>query len=210
MRRLLPTAFLALPLLLFTVQRDAAANPLGTDGFGFRCGGPCLKMFPHIHQHGPLYNYGPYYGYYPFAPYGPWDQYLRYDPNFYGDQNADGGGGNYYGRNPNLPYLGGLGGLGRGLGHGHGHGCSTCGFAHASWLHGGWFRGHTWFHGHGHATSGCSSCGGIAVAAPAVPTGDAVARYAGVGNPGQSAVFYAATPTLDPAVAVRPVSAQVK
>jgi hypothetical protein len=37
-----------------------------------------MKLFPGIHQHGPLVNYGPYQGYYPFEPYGPWTSDLRY------------------------------------------------------------------------------------------------------------------------------------
>lgn len=54
-------------------------------------GGPglCVGLFPHIHQHGPLYNYGPYYGYPPFEPYGPWTAQLRYNPT-YGDPHYGG------------------------------------------------------------------------------------------------------------------------
>ena len=148
-----------------------------------------------MHQHGPLFNYGPYYGYYPFKPYGPWDAYLRYDPFFYGDPYANwhkreqqGDTGNMYGRNQNLPEKGWLKGHGgHGLGvhgfgaHGFGftHGCLTCGFWHASWLHGGWFKGHAWLTPHwpGLFHKSCSSCGGVAVATPIKPTGDATARF---------------------------------
>jgi hypothetical protein len=42
--------------------------------FGF-----CFRLFPGLHQHGPLVNYGPYSGYYPFEPYGPWTSDLRYN-----------------------------------------------------------------------------------------------------------------------------------
>jgi hypothetical protein len=207
MRRLSLTAFLAVPLLL--VSSDTLlAHPPGTANFG--CAGHCLKMFPFIHQHGPLFNYGPYYGYYPFAPYGPWDAYLRYDPYWAGA--GAGGGGDMYGLNPRLR------GLGAAL-HGHGLGCGLCGlfhghghghcFHHASWLHGGWFRGHKWLdggHGCGHSRGhGCKSCGGVAVVEPA-PTPDPVVRYSGVGNPAQSAVFYAATPTLDPVLDLVPTA----
>ena len=208
MRRLLLTAILAVPLLLIDSERADANPPPGIANFG--CAGYCFKLFPHIHQHGPLYNYGPYYGYYPFAPYGPWDAYLRYDPNFYGDAGAGHGGAygpNTYGINPRLfPHL-------QALAHHdwHSHG----GFFHASWLQGGWFRGHKWLDGgHGchakcgdsatcHAqcdrSEGCTSCGGVAVA-PAVNAGrDPVAKYSGFGTPSQSSVFYAATPTLNPA-----------
>jgi hypothetical protein len=45
--------------------------PYGFMGFG-------LRMYPGIHQHGPLVNYGPYTGYYPFEPYGPWTENLQY------------------------------------------------------------------------------------------------------------------------------------
>ena len=201
MRRLSIAALVAVPLLFFTGPGHVTANPPGTANFG--CGGACLKLFPHIHQHGPLFNYGPYYGYYPFKPYGPWDEYLRYDPNFYGDAGA--GAGNMYGRNPLLP---GLGSILGGAGGWFKHGCVSCGgFWHASWLHGGWFRGHTWLTGsHGGHKSGCSSCGGVATAAPVAPTGDATARYAGVGTPTQSAVFYSATPTLDPTLELVPTA----
>jgi hypothetical protein len=49
-------------------------------------GGPglCAGLFPHLHQHGPLYNYGPYYGYPPFEPYGPWTAQLQYNPPLQG------------------------------------------------------------------------------------------------------------------------------
>jgi hypothetical protein len=200
MRRISMTALLAVPLLLFTGSAPVSANPIGLENFG--CAGYCFKMFPHMHQHGPLFNYGPYYGYYPFKPYGPWDAYLRYDPFFYGDPYANwgagqqGGNGNYYGLNPNLNGLGGKVGSG---------------FWHASWLHGGWFHGHAWLtapHMHGKAMfhKSCKSCGGVATAAPLVPTGNVTVRYSGFGTPEQSAVFYSATPTLDPTLALLPVS----
>jgi hypothetical protein len=194
MRRLSAAALLAVPLLL-VAPRPAGANP-PYQGFG--CGDYCLGMFKKLHQHGPLFNYGPYYGYYPFAPYGPWDAYLRYDPN-----HPAAFGGNQYGLNPRLAgLLAGLHGL-----HGH-KGCGSCGFHHASWLHGGWFKGHSWLHGsshgHGHKSS-CSTCGGVASATPQAPTGDAFARYSGFGAPAQSAVFYSATPGLNPTLDLVPV-----
>ena len=195
MRRLSIAALMAAPLLLFAAPGGAVANPVGTANFG--CGGYCFKLFPHMHQHGPLFNYGPYYGYYPFAPYGPWDAYLRYDPNFYG-----------------YSYKG----------HGHCHSCSSGGFLHASWLQGGWFRGHTWFtgchscgHKSGAGASGacsscntCSSCGGVSTAKPVAHSGDATFRYNGVGSPAQSALFYSATPTLDPALELIPTGGRTK
>jgi hypothetical protein len=188
-------AALAVPILLAVPLSSASANPPVAKNFG--CGGYCFKLFPHLHQHGPLFNYGPYYGYYPFAPYGPWDQYLRYDPNFYGDAGAQAGG-NYFGKNPYLFTGNGLGGRG-----GHG-GCSSCGFWHASWTFGGWFRGHQWLQG----GFGCKSCGGSAAPATSECNGctapahaahaDPVARYNGVGNPAQSSGFYAGVPALNP------------
>jgi hypothetical protein len=157
-------------------------------------------MWSKLHQHGPLFNYGPYYGYPPFEPYGPWNSYLQYNPWYYGD--GSGGNGRLFG------------------GHRLGHGCRGCGF-HAHWLKGGWFRGHGclscghgghlggWLRGlgchkcgHGlfkDKDKGCSTCTGSGCAASADPrTTDAGARYAGVGDPADSAVFYAGFPTLDP------------
>lgn len=205
MRRLLSlTAPLA--VLLILPAPYANANPIESRGFG--CGGTCLRMFAGIHQHGPLFNYGPYYGYYPFTPYGPWDPYLRYDPFFYGDPYANwhaqgqGGTGNMYGWAHKHGNGGGLF---------HKQGCASCGFSHASWLNGGWFRGHSWLQGglgHGHK-SGCSSCGGVAVASP-VTQGDPIKRYSGIGDPAQSASFYAATPTLDPTLEIVPTSGLLK
>ena len=104
MKRMFGAALLALPALLAAGQAAQAqgcpaggcVRPAGAAyaaagcGYGlggpitaaggcgyFGCGGPCMRTFPHIGQHGPLYNYGPYYGYYPFAPYGPWDANLN-------------------------------------------------------------------------------------------------------------------------------------
>jgi hypothetical protein len=222
MRRLTLTALLAVPFLLTGNTTPAHANPVESRGFG--CGGYCLSLFRGIHQHGPLFNYGPYYGYYPFKPYGPWDAYLRYDPYFYGDPYRNWGAGqqqpeypdtsNRYGRNPNFPYIRGhVSHLLHPLSWFHKHGCHGCGFLHASWLHGGWFRGHAWLHGgffHKHKHGGCTSCGGVAVAPPLTPTGDAAARCSGFGDPKQAAVFYAQTPTLDPTLELIPTAGQTK
>lgn len=191
-------AALAVPVLLAVPISSASANPPVAANFG--CGGYCFKLFPHLHQHGPLFNYGPYYGYYPFAPYGPWDQYLRYDPNFYGEAGAQGGG-NYYGRNPYLFNGQGHGSKGGFGGHG---GCTSCGFWHASWNLGGWFRGHQWLNGGfgckscggSVAPTGCSGCGSKVAAQPAVV--DPLTRYNGFGSPLQSAGYYAGAPALNP------------
>jgi hypothetical protein len=231
MRRISMTALLAVPLLLFANLDKASAAPTGGyEHFGFA--GCAFKLFPHMHQHGPLFNYGPYYGYYPFKPYGPWDAYLRYDPYFYGDPYAkwdpreprerreSQDTGNMYGRNKNLRERGERGGFGGRLGghgfgahgFGHQHGCLMCGFWHASWLHGGWFRGHAWLgdgvHGHSLFHKSCKSCGGVAVASPVAPIGDVAIRYSGFGEPSQSAVFYSATPTLDPTLELLPTPGQ--
>lgn len=193
MRRLALTAVLAVPALLIHTDRAAANPPPGLANFG--CAGYCFKLFPHIHQHGPLFNYGPYYGYYPFAPYGPWDAYLRYDPTFYGDQTGHGARGTYgpytYGWNPRAFQ--------------HLKAVARHDWFHASWLDGGWFRGHKWLDGgHGCKSSGhaegCTSCGGVAVAPSADAGRDPVATYSGIGTPAQSSVFYGATPTLNPAL----------
>lgn len=107
MKRVLVAGLLALPAI-FATSGTANAQVFGCSQYG--CGGFCFKMFPHIHQHGPLYNYGPYSGYYPFEPYGPWTADLRYN-------------------GPTGPDCGrhgcGLGGRLRGLGNGLG--CHSCG-----------------------------------------------------------------------------------
>lgn len=77
------------PLLVipFTVavSQVAQAHPPGAATHGAFGSGPYwLGLFPHIHQHGPLYNYGPYYGYPPFEPYGPWTANLQYNPAHFG------------------------------------------------------------------------------------------------------------------------------
>ncbi|MBN9120851.1 MAG: hypothetical protein J0I06_17155 [Planctomycetes bacterium] len=201
MRRFSLTALLAVPLLLVGSGTLRAHPPVAAN---FGCAGYCFKLFPYIHQHGPLFNYGPYYGYYPFTPYGPWDAYLRYDPLFYGDQSAQVTG-NVYGRNPRLGYLHAPAWF-------HKAGCTSCGFHHASWLQGGWFRGHKWLDGgHGdHHHAGCTSCGGVAVAPAPAATRDPAAKYSGIGSPAQSAVFYAATPTLDPTLELVPTAGRTK
>jgi hypothetical protein len=173
--------------------------------------GHCMWMFSKLHQHGPLFNYGPYYGYPPFEPYGPWNPYLQYNPWYYGQGNTTG-------------WSHGLGGHLRGaLGchscggcglHAHwlqggwfrGAGCLSCGHGGLFAKHGGWCGhhgcgskggcGHHGLLGHhkdgcGHH-GGCSSCGAVAFNAE---TTDPVTRYAGVGNPADSAAFYAGVPS---------------
>jgi|GEM_PF-1986370 len=207
MRRLSLTAILAVPLLLLTDAKSVNAFPVDTRGM--KCGSIVFAIFPHAFQEGPLYNYGPYFGYYPFKPYGPWDAYLRYDPFFYGDPYANWGmtqgGGRNFGH-------GGLGHSGKFGNLFHKHGCFTCGFWHASWLHGGWFRGHVWLHG-GFAKLHkpvCKTCGGIGVASATTPTGNVTDRYSGIGDPAQSAIFYSSMPTLDPTLELQPVAGQTK
>ena len=192
MRRLLAAALLAAPLLLASPGEASAHNGPCTFGLGF-CGN-CLRLFPHIHQHGPLFNYGPYYGYPPFEPYGPWNAYLQYNPWYYGSGYGNGyGGGHGHG----------------GLFHRGGDGCGHCGHFHAGWRDGGWFRGHgcvgcgshSLFSGGlfgGHGCSSCgrakSSCGGCT--ADAGTTADPATRFAGAGSPQEYAHFYAGLPTL--------------
>jgi hypothetical protein len=210
MRRICTTALLAVPLFLLATTNTGRANtcPSCQCGAGFGCGDWCFRLFPHIHQHGPLFNYGPYYGYYPFTPYGPWDSYLRYNPFFYGDPYANfnaGDSSGRYGCNPHLHKFA----LSQLF---HKQGCSSCGFWHASWLHGGWFRGHSWvngFPGLSHKPH-CSSCGGVGVALATEPTGDVLVRYSGLGSAAQSAVYYPTTPTLDPALELIPTAGQAR
>lgn len=219
MRRIWLTALLAVPLLCINTTSSRADNHGSfPDGRGFGCPGCCFRLFPHMFQEGPLFNYGPYYGYYPFKPYGPWDAYLRYDPFFYGDpyanwgsQQGNGGGNkkqdnpNWYGKNPHMHHIG-FPAIPQ-LNLFHKNGCTSCGFWHASWLHGGWFRGHTWLQGSPtHLNlfhkSPCGPNGCPATAMEAPTTGDAIVRYSGFGNPAQSAVYYPSAPALDPAVDV--------
>jgi hypothetical protein len=199
MRRTSLAAWLALPLLLTIADRSSAQTPPRYGAYGMNIAGIPLTTFSRIHQHGPLYNYGPYYGYPPFEPYGPWNAYLQYNPWYYGDPNAQEGGGHH-------SLLGGH------FGHGEG-GCATCGGGlHATWLHGGWFHGsggcpscghagllagHTgWLEGHiggGH----CSSCKGVAFNPE---TTDPTSRLAGAGNPLEFAGFYSNLPSLSPVI----------
>jgi hypothetical protein len=208
MRRFCLPAILAVPLLIAS-SGTVRANPLGHEFYGWNglgilgCNGACAKKFPFIHQHGPLFNYGPYYGYYPFAPYGPWDAYLRFDSSY----TSTGMTGDVYGWHPRIR---------------HWHAAFShvvhwsADFFHASWLHGGWFRGHKWLdgghgcsHGCGHAPA-CNSCGGVAVPVQPAPTGDPVKKLSGIGTPTQSAVFYAATPTLDPRLELIPTAGRTR
>lgn len=177
MRRTLAAALLAAPLWL-GFAAPAGAND-GPCTFGLGCGGRCLKFFPRIHQHGPLFNYGPYYGYPPFEPYGPWDAYLRYtgpDPSAAGQ----GAYGWLHGRAPGSrihDFADQFHNRERaGLFH-HGDGCSTCGGKH----HG--LRGHK---------AGCNSCGAVAEAH--LTGGDALARYTGFGSPDAAAAYHAQSP----------------
>ena len=86
-----------------------------------------LRLFPKMHQHGPLYNYGPYYGYPPFEPYGYWNSNLQYTgPNPIPAGQGQGSYGWIHG--PNQGTFGG--GFPHPLrGRGQSGGCSTCGAA---------------------------------------------------------------------------------
>lgn len=171
----LALAATAAALLLAGTPRPAAAN--GPYGANLRCGGVCLRMFPFIHQHGPLYNYGPYYGYPPFEPYGPWDAYLRYT----GPDHRHPGPGAYgwvHGWQPweRLHAVGDRLHNRDGLLH-HKTGGKDGGLFHHK---GG---------GHHGDKGGCQSCG--AAAANYLTAGDPLARYSGYGHPQASAAFYA-------------------
>jgi hypothetical protein len=184
MRRLAAAA-----LLLFLGTGVASANP-GPCTFGYGCGGYCFRLFPHIHQHGPLYNYGPYYGYPPFEPYGYWNAYLQ--------------------------YTGPIGGYncGHGCGHGHSHsrpwgnhawGCHSghCGHGifDGSLLHGGLGGGH--IHRE-HQPKTCHHCGSVAAAE--IESRPALERYNGIGDPILAAAYYVNTATLTDPEAVMPAS----
>ncbi|MBX9624233.1 MAG: hypothetical protein K2X82_10525 [Gemmataceae bacterium] len=177
MRRTLAAALLAAPLWL-GFAAPAGAND-GPCTFGLGCGGHCLKWFPRIHQHGPLFNYGPYYGYPPFEPYGPWDAYMRYtgpDPSAAGQ----GAYGWIHGWQPGAKVHNLADQFHNreraGLFHHGDKGCSACG--------GGLFH-------HGRK-GGCNSCG--AAAASHLCSGNALDRYTGFGTPAGAMAFYADTP----------------
>lgn len=186
MRRIAIAALLAVPLLLAGAGQAAAGpGPFGT----FGCAS-CIKLFPHIHQHGPLYNYGPYYGYPPFEPYGYWNPYLQYTGPV-GPQYTEGHSHNFGHRHGNLhPLFGhGLGGVGC-------HSCGHRGVISGKILHGGlggWHKG-------GH--HGCTSCG--EVAAVDASNGYVFNRYTGYGDPAASAAYYHGTPSLTDPEAVMP------
>ena len=182
MRRIATAALLAAPLLL-AGPGLARAND-GPCTFGLGCGGMCLRFFPHIHQHGPLFNYGPYYGYPPFEPYGYWNAYLQYTGPV-PPPNASGGGPGAYG------WI--HGGYGWQWGNGNPH----------SLFHGGGVRG-VFHHGHGGGCSSCASAGGAAESY--VTAGNALDRYTGFGQPDGSAAYYAETPTLLVPAGVVPVA----
>ena len=174
MRRTAAAALLAAPLLL-GFAAPAGAND-GPCTFGLGCGGRCLKFFPRVHQHGPLFNYGPYYGYPPFEPYGPWDAYLRYT-----------------GPDPSAAGPGAYGWL-----HGNYPGHRVHELADRFHSRDGLFHGHG---GHGgglfHHKKGCSPC--EAAAEAAATCGCATDRLAGVGRPEASMAYYA-----DSALLTRP------
>ncbi|MBX9583757.1 MAG: hypothetical protein K2X87_25935 [Gemmataceae bacterium] len=168
MRRTAAAALLAAPLLL-GFAAPAGAND-GPCTFGLGCGGRCLKFFPRIHQHGPLFNYGPYYGYPPFEPYGPWDAYLRYT-----------------GPDPSAAGSGAYGWI-----HGHYPGWRVHDAADRFHSRDRLLGGHDG--GPFHHKKGCSPCGAAAEAA--VTCGCAADRYTGVGRPEASMAYYADSPLL--------------
>ena len=113
-----------------------------------------FRIFPLIHQEGPLVNYGPFSGYYPFEPYGPWTSDLQYT----GSLQAPPG---HFARH------GGIGGFGGG------GGAAATGRLRLNELSGGAPDiGHSWgsyslatlrnvghrVHGHHHHRGECSNC----------------------------------------------------
>lgn len=173
MRRI---ASVAVPVALMLLGSGGAAKANGPYSlFGLGCGGTCLNLFPHIHQHGPLFNYGPYYGYPPFEPYGNWNAYLQYTGPAVGGHGGGGGGGNQYG------WI-------------HGGNPHTWGGGNPHPLHHG---GGLFHHGHKGSTSTCTSC---STAAGTYLNSQAVTdRYTGVGSPAASAAYYADSPALNTA-----------
>jgi hypothetical protein len=165
--------------VLFTgaISQLAQAHPPGSASHGVFGSGPVwLGLFPHIHQHGPLYNYGPYYGYPPFEPYGPWTADLQYNPAYAGayshpgriaeDKSGHGGlltqwggGGVGFGARLGLHSNGGFGG--GGSGGIRGTGCPPKG----------WFQG-LGLRGYRSTSTSCSAC-------TATPAGNSPAGSSG-------------------------------
>lgn len=161
---------LAAALAAFGLVGVAAAND-GPGTFGMGCRGYALRLFPGIHQHGPLYNYGPYYGYPPFEPYGDWNSYLQYTgpiPEANGHHGAGGQGAYGWIHGPSQHTFGG-------------------GFPHP-FHNGGGIRHRS------HGSSGCNSCGHAAE--QVVNSGNALERYTGIGTAAASHAYYADGPTL--------------
>jgi hypothetical protein len=189
MKRTSLAALLAAPVLL-AFPGFASANPPTQCYAPFGGGGICLGFFNKMHQHGPLFNYGPYYGYPPFEPYGPWNAYLQYNPWYYG--NGYGGGH-------------GHGGHSHGDMTGHGGICKGGHGWHSSWSKGGWFHGDGCascgstglFKGHGSHSPASGGCAGCTAATFNPATTDPATRYAGAGDPANSAVFYSGLPTVN-------------
>ena len=171
-RTLIAPLLAALALLVFPAITFAHPPKQCFSPFGF--GGFCPGIFSKLHEHGPLFNYGPYYGYPPFEPYGNWNAYLQYTGPI--PQPSSGGHGHYHG------------------GHGDGDMAGRGGICNGGGLHSSWSGG-GWFHGHGSkgTAGGCSGCQAFNPSAT-----DPVSRFAGAGIPGNSAVYYAGLPVLQP------------
>jgi hypothetical protein len=159
MTRMVAAGLLAQPVLLAAGAPADAQNPgCSPGGYSapaqgscsvFGCGGFCFKLFPHLHQYGPLVNYGPYYWYYPFEPYGPWNAQLQYTGPRPGDSC-----GWLHGR------CNGCGHHGWGWGrNGQIDGCASCGHRHYAagvWAN---VKGRVFPASHKAGKLGCSSCG---------------------------------------------------
>jgi len=164
--------------LAFVVPPIAEAHPPSVFPPGtFGTGPNWLGLFPHIHQHGPLYNYGPYYGYPPFEPYGPWTANLQYNPAYSGvyahfgrtAEDKSGHGGLFTSGNG-----GGIGlgsGLGLGFGGRWGQG-NTSFFGGASCSQGVGFQGFGLLK-HRNITPGCSACNASPIQGKPVGNGGA-------------------------------------
>lgn len=159
MNRMFAAGLLALPVFVAaSPQASAQYGGCGTAGWGvtqgscapYGCGGFCFRLFPHLHQHGPLVNYGPYTGYYPFEPYGPWNAHLQYT----GPRPGDGACGWHHG------HCRSCGRHGWGWGHGrHIDACGDCAHRHHTlslWSN---VRGRLFPASHKAGKLGCSSCG---------------------------------------------------
>lgn len=86
MKKLFLASTIAVALLAVAPQSKISANPPQACGPNSWLACKALRVCPHIHSHGPLYNYGPYYGgpgYQTMSVGGPHSGYVPAYPSAY-------------------------------------------------------------------------------------------------------------------------------